>query len=353
LSLFRWKAAPPPTPKAPGEEKPDPLAGVDLENPRPWGYMLDRDGKMVGPSPHLGIPTDKRHEASKLVLEGSVKAAKIADALFDPDPSKRTLPEGWKQVPHPELEADMAKAGAVHLVGPNGLQYVAFSEVQAKKSVRETLAQGLGISTERTKAAAKIGFALSENYDVTYAGVGRGGALAKLACEAASTWQPGGEDATRPKVCVAINSTAVAPGIYNEHGLAEKNHARTTINLVNELDARIRLTGYHESRTGGATSPLDKTEVLSKPSGLVVGGPREGERRTGDIVGNTQEPKAFANQLITFSGKIEFDNRHATQNLEHLNRDIQNELVRKTLVAASRSNDQHAVDHFFQRGFGR
>jgi hypothetical protein len=346
--------APPPlpTPKVTRPKPDSPLKNVDLSDPRPWGYSDDREGNPMprdrGPR---AVRPEARPNAIAAGLNGAVEASAIADKVARNDPG--AIPQGWTKVDHPDLKDEMRKAGAVHLVSPEGLHYMAFSEEHAKKSVRENIVQAFGASTERTSAAAKIGFALAQDHDITYAGSGKGGALAKLAAEAASTYAPGDTD-TRPKVCVAINSTAVPPGAYRDNDLATKGHARTTVNLVNEFDARMRLSGFVESKgydardTGGAGD----TVVMHKGrTGVVVGGPRDGEARTGTTYGNVTEPKAYTDQAITFEGKIGFETRGEVANLRKISGDVGDDFLRKALLGASR--DPALKDHLDKNFYAR
>ena len=220
------------------------------------------------------------------VLQGAVIASKLVGLAADGN-----LPDGWRSVPAPEAMAKAyERAGAARFISPSGMEYVAFED--HKPSRFEKLQQKLGIKTDRTRAAYDIGLTLAGDPHVSFTGVGRGGAMAKLAAESASVRLPGHED-VEAKLCVPVNATAIAPKTYAAFGLASKNHERLTINVVNEKDAHDRLKGFARA------TPLESIEsskklraefrreevykVERRSGGRIVGGRRSGEEKSDSL----------------------------------------------------------------------
>jgi hypothetical protein len=321
-------------------------AKTDLASPMQRGMVLDRDGKEINPQVLPHVPG-----ADSLVAGGlndGIDASRVADFIHR-DTTGKKLPDDWQRIDHsdnPDLHADMEKAGAYHLVSPSGMQYIAFGSSEKKSSPLESLKQAFGLSS-KASAAARIGRAFDTDYQVTYAGIGRGGALAKIGSEAASTWVANAGDTVRPKTCIAIDATSVPPLTYRALGLAEKGHARTTVAISRTTDAQGKYR--REFAKSNDVRVQERAEDRT-----VVGGPRGGQRR--DVEASTRfdvtEHTAHTDLKIKLAGAIKIGEQaeftssgrgegskpvpHPAANIQGYVRD---DMLRKHLLAASRGEN--------------
>jgi len=210
----------------------------------------------------------------------------------------KELPDGWKRCELPgktpeereALRKDMEKADCEFLESPSGQKFVSFRGTEMTKGTKEALKdwknniqQGIGLETEKYKAAARIGEAFKGMDDVAFTGHSLGGGLAKLAAEKASTPGQDGQE-VNSKVCVAFNAAPVNPLTYRREGLATKDHLRTTIHVVNENDVLNRtLKGGKTTFLGGEMiGERDKPEnsmiVLARGAGSVAGASGHGNK---------------------------------------------------------------------------
>jgi hypothetical protein len=206
---------------------------------------------------------------------------------FKGQETTRDLPVGWKRLPLPgdpkqaaDLEKNMQKADCEYLASPSGQRFVAFRGTEMGRGAAVALGdwknnaqQALGFESEKYKAAAAIGEAFKKDSEVAFTGHSLGGGLAKLAAEKASTPGPG-EQGVDPKVCVGFNAAPVAPRTYAREGLAEKEHLRVGIHVVNENDILNRIKGGKTTTIGGeaiADRERDNSMiVLAKGAGKVM-----------------------------------------------------------------------------------
>jgi len=210
----------------------------------------------------------------------------------------KDLPNGWKRLELPEkdpqklaqLQADMKKADCEYLQSPSGQKFVAFRGTEMTKGGSEALKdwknnaqQALGMKSEKYLAAARIGEAFKQENDVAFTGHSLGGGLAKLAAEKASTPTPG-DKGVDPKVCVGFNAAPVNPRTYAREGLAEKEHLRIGIHVVNENDALNRFVkGGKTTALGGEALGEREREgnsmiVLAQGGGTVLGASGHGNK---------------------------------------------------------------------------
>lgn len=224
----------------------------------------------------------------------------------------KDLPQGWKRLPLPgtpqqqaELQKHMEKADCEYLQSPSGQRFVAFRGTEMQKGMGEALKdwknnaqQGIGLPSEKYKAAAKIGEAFKHDSEVAFTGHSLGGGLAKLAAEKAST-PSRGETGVDSKVCVGFNAAPVNPITYKREGLATKEHLRTTIHVVNENDVLNRVVkgGKTTARGGEAIGEREREGnsmiVLAKGAGKVLGASGHGNK-------NLVEPGAERGNRVQF-----------------------------------------------------
>ena len=172
-------------------------------------------------------------------------AGKIADRLHAKPGA--ALPDGWQRVPS-NLGDDLKDAGAAYLQSPTGMKYIAFSKDAAANDVSGRIRDTFGKPSKMTEAAHSLGRRMMEVADVTYAGAGRGGALAKLAAESASFDKAKRVADVTPKLCVAINAHAIDPKTYAAFGLSANTHSRNTLNVEFTKDAKDRVTAAYVLR---------------------------------------------------------------------------------------------------------
>jgi hypothetical protein len=217
---------------------------------------------------------------------------------FKGQDNTKDLPVGWKRVPLPgddpkkvaQLDKDMKTADCEYLQSPSGQRFVAFRGTEMTKGRSEALRdwknnaeQALGMKSEKYLAAARIGEAFKQDNEVAFTGHSLGGGLAKLAAVKASTPQKN-EQGVDSKVCVAFNAAPVNPRTYAREGLAEKEHLRTTIHVVNENDALNRAvkggktTAFGGEALGERERDGNSMIVLAKGAGSVLGASGHGNK---------------------------------------------------------------------------
>jgi hypothetical protein len=272
------------------------------------------DGPRIGghravapPAPAVNVPDQptgraRSNAVSNTHITGEQFLAEAHTAssavYFKGQTDSRNLPNGWSRVPTPEndpkkaaqLEKDMKTADCEYLQSPSGQRFVAFRGTEMQKGGAEALKdwknnaqQALGMQSEKYLAAARIGEAFKKEAEVAFTGHSLGGGLAKLAAEKASTPGPN-EQGVEPKVCVGFNAAPVNPRTYAREGLAEKEHLRIGIHVVNENDALNRFVKGGKTTTIGGEAIGDRERennsmiVLAKGAGSVAGASGHGNK---------------------------------------------------------------------------
>lgn len=258
--------------------------------------------------PRSNAISNKHVSGEQFLAEAHTASSAV---YFKGQDTTRDLPVGWKRLPIPgdpkqaaDLEKDMVKADCEYIASPSGQRFVAFRGTEMGRGAavaagdwKNNAQQALGMASEKYRAAARIGEAFKNDPEVSFTGHSLGGGLAKLAAEKASTPGPG-EQGVDPKVCVAFNAAPVGPRTYAREGLAEKEHLRIGIHVVNENDLLNRIKGGKTTTIGGEAIGDREREgnsmiVLAKGAGSVIG-------QTGHANKNLIEPGSERGDRVQF-----------------------------------------------------